>query len=732
MHFLSHLYVKNLRSLVGGDIVAWPNEKKQYLKLVDDEKGGGSIGITEAINVLADFVELEEKEALIELFTDENQQLYRIRNVPKKQSRTRYHARSKKRAVVTTRCIEKPAEVLLAAQRKILRWLEGIYQPPKSVYGFVKTRNHISNAQFHADDKPKYVFSIDIEDFFGTTTIVQLYPKLMDLFGGIDLKGHPIDKVVESVLLLCTNERSWPMVSRYTKPPHLKELTLLMKQIRYFNKLFSHTQGASFKGLSVSVEGATVVPYVWPHDFTMAGYGEMIQKEGDKFIAHSKQLKRRSKLYAKLLTKLHPKAATHALEIERLLKWKYGFPMPTSFKQSTISSIIESNYPEISAHTEVVEKLLDWKYGANYSASSTTGARLESLMSFFKAHEPYSFSEFTLLRELCLVGVLAGVPGSNYTEWNRERIFTLGCQLLGFDWKGMMKQLKGVVHPFFTMFCCLFDYRKHQVEHHEHIPFWRTMFPEIASWFLLSQSENGEQLGVPMIVSKLKDALNPAITDKAFPILYALSQFPERYTPVLRRLMEEHLDCKPNAMYSWRVRYLPQGAPTSPILANIVLQTFDEDIHQWSKDCGLSYSRYADDLTFSGKAIPQNLVQHVTSHLERHYYRINRHKTSNRGHGQHQEVNGLVINDGYVRVSSKYMKWLRAELHFLKISIQNNEKGVDDPALKKKYECLYGHLQYVKGVRIEQFEKLWPKFMGLSSQVSDLKASAAASADEAF
>ena len=48
---------------------------------------------------------------------------------------------------------------------------------------------------------------------------------------------------------------------------------------------------------------------------------------------------------------------------------------------------------------------------------------------------------------------------------------------------------------------------------------------------------------------------------------------------------------------------LPQGAPTSPWIANLVLRPFDEKLGAWCRARGVVYTRYCDDLAFSGTAL---------------------------------------------------------------------------------------------------------------------------------
>ena len=50
----------------------------------------------------------------------------------------------------------------------------------------------------------------------------------------------------------------------------------------------------------------------------------------------------------------------------------------------------------------------------------------------------------------------------------------------------------------------------------------------------------------------------------------------------------------------FRERHLPQGAPTSPALANLAAYGLDVRLSAWAAACGATYTRYADDLAFSG------------------------------------------------------------------------------------------------------------------------------------
>ena len=61
--------------------------------------------------------------------------------------------------------------------------------------------------------------------------------------------------------------------------------------------------------------------------------------------------------------------------------------------------------------------------------------------------------------------------------------------------------------------------------------------------------------------------------------------------------------------------YLPQGAPTSPYLSNLVLRDFDLKVGKWCKSNKINYTRYSDDMTFSGNFKPSEVVKMVRKML---------------------------------------------------------------------------------------------------------------------
>ncbi len=95
---------------------------------------------------------------------------------------------------------------------------------------------------------------------------------------------------------------------------------------------------------------------------------------------------------------------------------------------------------------------------------------------------------------------------------------------------------------------------------------------------------------------------------------------------------------------------LPQGAPTSPRLANLLNYRLDARLDRLAAKFGATYTRYADDLTFSfdteENAKVRSLIRTVTRIVADEGYRLHkRRKLSVRRRHQQQRVTGLIVND---------------------------------------------------------------------------------------
>ncbi len=90
---------------------------------------------------------------------------------------------------------------------------------------------------------------------------------------------------------------------------------------------------------------------------------------------------------------------------------------------------------------------------------------------------------------------------------------------------------------------------------------------------------------------------------------------------------------------------LPQGAPTSPAIANAVFRRADVELNRLANSWRCRYSRYADDLAFSGRRrFTQMDVRRVGTILKKHGFAINRQKCRRIGPGGRQLLTGLLTN----------------------------------------------------------------------------------------
>jgi retron-type reverse transcriptase len=107
---------------------------------------------------------------------------------------------------------------------------------------------------------------------------------------------------------------------------------------------------------------------------------------------------------------------------------------------------------------------------------------------------------------------------------------------------------------------------------------------------------------------------------------------------------------------------LPIGAPTSPFLANLILRSFDKAMTSAARKIGAKYTRYADDLTFSGGEDCIKLIPFAKKLLKEKGYKLNERKINIFRPGRRQVVTGLTVNKK-VNVSRAVRKKLRAALH---------------------------------------------------------------------
>jgi retron-type reverse transcriptase/DNA-binding CsgD family transcriptional regulator len=114
--------------------------------------------------------------------------------------------------------------------------------------------------------------------------------------------------------------------------------------------------------------------------------------------------------------------------------------------------------------------------------------------------------------------------------------------------------------------------------------------------------------------------------------------------------------------------HVPQGAPTSPAIANLVLRELDEQLSRLADEAGHRYSRYADDLTFSSQQrIEPAFLDSVQQAVEESGFNLKPEKTRFAGSEGRMEVTGVVINDK-MQPSRVWRKRTRAKLHRFRLA----------------------------------------------------------------
>ncbi|MCP4499925.1 MAG: RNA-directed DNA polymerase [Deltaproteobacteria bacterium] len=114
-------------------------------------------------------------------------------------------------------------------------------------------------------------------------------------------------------------------------------------------------------------------------------------------------------------------------------------------------------------------------------------------------------------------------------------------------------------------------------------------------------------------------------------------------------------------------RVLPQGAPSSPALTNLLCRRLDSNLERVAAEGGFVYTRYADDLTFSTDnkdADVSGLFNGVAKKVKAEGFWLHPDKTRVMRAGRHQEVTGVVVNDK-LGVDRKTLRRFRSFLHRL-------------------------------------------------------------------
>lgn len=110
---------------------------------------------------------------------------------------------------------------------------------------------------------------------------------------------------------------------------------------------------------------------------------------------------------------------------------------------------------------------------------------------------------------------------------------------------------------------------------------------------------------------------------------------------------------------------LPQGAPTSPYLSNLRMTTLDDKISEYTYEKSIRYTRYADDLTFSGDFNPHFLISNISKFVYNEGFCINPQKTRIARSNTRQEVTGIIVNS-HMQLSKEKRKLIRQQVYYIR------------------------------------------------------------------
>ena len=175
---------------------------------------------------------------------------------------------------------------------------------------------------------------------------------------------------------------------------------------------------------------------------------------------------------------------------------------------------------------------------------------------------------------------------------------------------------------------------------------------------------------------------------------------------------------------------LPQGAPTSPIITNMICDNLDRKLAGLARRFGLRYTRYADDITFSSMHYVYNTTGDFRTELQRiiseQGFTINADKTRLQKIGARQEVTGIIVSQK-LNVMQKYVRDIRNLLyiwdrHGYSVALSKfQSKYIKEKGHVKNREADFtnvidGKLMYLKMVKGEEdsvYQRLYAKFRKL-------------------
>lgn len=177
-------------------------------------------------------------------------------------------------------------------------------------------------------------------------------------------------------------------------------------------------------------------------------------------------------------------------------------------------------------------------------------------------------------------------------------------------------------------------------------------------------------------------------------------------------------DNESNNYPSRTVGSLPQGAPTSPALSNLVCAEMDKQLERLALQVGAAYSRYADDLCFSFSNATRAKIfeakRGISKILYANGFRENSKKTRIIPPGARKIVTGLLVNGETPSIPKEIRDKIRMHLYY------SQKLGIPQHCMNRGFRSivgfrnhLYGLIRYVCSINAQQGQKLLAQFSAL-------------------
>ncbi|WP_460047807.1 reverse transcriptase family protein [Sessilibacter sp. MAH2] len=155
--------------------------------------------------------------------------------------------------------------------------------------------------------------------------------------------------------------------------------------------------------------------------------------------------------------------------------------------------------------------------------------------------------------------------------------------------------------------------------------------------------------------------------------------------------------------------YLPQGAPSSPLLSNLVMRSCDNQLTKIAKEYGLKYTRYSDDITFSShssefsRITAKDVINKANKVLSKQGYLPHYKKAKIVPVGSKKIVLGLNIDGTTPRLQKEFKDRIRQHLYYL------NKVGPVAHVLARGFDSVWGFKSHLRGM-IDYAKMIEPQY----------------------